>query len=214
MWSKPVIIAGSSNIHSYWKWDHEPGYPYSNCIPSLTELIDTLSNDNRCPDLLSYVDNLFYLALSCRHGPGPDANLLTIGSSQWLQALFPYRRKRSFKEKLAKSYNSWNSPYSLTRYIIKSEPLQRSFKQDLVYYWLSIWYVTTSPLHNCCQAHVSFDQNDSHQNWWAKKKSNFFTIPQNYWAPQWIRCTDILGRRLQCFDLKLSPRNGSKGLNI
>ena len=44
--------------------------------------------------------------------------------------------------------------------------------------------------------------------------SNFFTIPQNYWAPQWIRYTSILGGRLKCFDSKLGPRNDLKSLNI
>ena len=165
MWSKLVSIAGTSDIHIHWKWYHESGYPYSNCVPSLTELNDTLNNQNRCIDMLSYMNNLFYLASSCRYGPGPCANLLTIGSSRWLQGMFPYRKKWSFKAKLAKSHSSWNSPYILNRYEIKFEPLQRSFKQGLAYYWLSIRYVITSPLHNWCQAHVSFNQNDSHQNW-------------------------------------------------
>ena len=214
VWSKLVSIAGTSDIHIHWKWYHEPGYPYSNCIPSLTELNDTLNNQYRCTDVLSYINYLFYLASSYRHGQGPYANLLTIGSSRWLRGMFPYRKKWSFKAKFAKSHSSWNSPYSLHIYEIKLEPLQRSFKQDLDYYWLSIRYVITSPLNNWCHARLSFNQNASHQNWWAKKMSNFFSIPQNYWAPQWIRYTSIIWRRLKCFDSKLSPWNDSKSLNI
>ena len=106
VWSKLVSIAGTSDIHIQWKWYHEPGCPYSNCIPSLTELIDTLNNQNRYTDMLSYINNLFYLAPSYRHGPVPGANLMTIGSSRWLKAMFPYRRKWSFKEKLAKSHTA------------------------------------------------------------------------------------------------------------
>jgi len=43
---------------------------------------------------------------------------------------------------------------------------------------------------------------------------NFSTCPSNYWAPQWIRCNNILGWLTVCFVSKLRPKKVSKSWNL